>query len=135
MARGSSGNRHREASERLTDAAGLVTLAVGTALTVAPGRTTAALGLGLSPRVGRGIGLADLALAPGLLRARSRSRWMTGRTVVNAVLAVLYSAESRRPGGDPRARWGAVAMSVLTIVDGSVAVGLRRGAAREERGR
>lgn len=126
MAQMSSGHRPRGASERLTDGAGLVTLAVGAALTVAPERTTTALGLGLSPRVGRGIGVADLVLASGLLRGRSRAGWMMARTMLNAVLAGAYTAEFRRPGGDPRARWGAVAMSALTVLDGSVAVVLWR---------
>lgn len=113
-------------AERFTDGAGLVTAIVGTALVVAPARADAALGLGLSPMPARALGIADVVLAPGLLRGRPRWPWMVVRTVLNAVVAWAYAAASRRPGGHRRARRGALAMTVLVVVDGGVAVVLWR---------
>lgn len=120
------GRRAGAAVERLTDAAGLVSLVLGTALTVAPVRSAALLGLGGTPTTGRFIGLLDVVLAPGLLRGRPRWPWMVGRTAVNLLVARTYAVERHRSGGDLRARGGVVAMSVLTLVDGGVAVALRR---------
>lgn len=112
------------AAERATDAAGVVTTAIGAALTLAPNPTTATLGLGNQRGQARAIGLADLALGPGLLAARPRWPWMAARAALNMVIARQYHASLRANPNDCRARAGATAMTALTIVDAAVAATL-----------
>jgi len=81
-------------AQRIADAAGLVTAAIGLALVLAPARSAKALGLGADLRRARIIGLADVALAPGLLAGRPRWPWMTARAGLNALVAAHYRAEA-----------------------------------------
>jgi len=122
------------AAERATDAAGVVTVAIGAALALWPARTAAALGLGSRRGQARAIGLADLALGPGLLLGRPRWPWMAARAALNLVIARQYRAQLgisqlRRTSA------GATAMSVLTVVDAAVAVRLAGSAAPAPRTR
>ncbi len=112
---------------RVVDAAGAVPLAMGLALTLSPSRTAQLVGLGDQPALARRLGLADLALAPSLLRrGRRRTIPMAARAALNIVIGVAYSREARAPDGHSRARQGAVAMAVLTVVDGAAAIALHR---------
>jgi len=99
----------------------LVTVAMGAPLTAAPARTARVLGLGPDPGWARAIGLADLAIGSALLSRRRRWAWMVARAALNAVIAQRYRAESRAPGGSPRARGGVTAMAALTVVDATLA--------------
>lgn len=103
----------------------MVTVVIGAGLTLAPMPTTRLLGLGDDVRLARAIGVADLVLAPGLLVARRRWRPMTMRAALNLLIAAAYGREARRSGSRRRARAGAVMMTILTVVDGAVAVALR----------
>jgi len=120
----------RPLADLLADAAGLVTLGIGTALTVAPTRAGGVLGLPPSPAAARVIGGIDLGLGAGLLAGRPRWPWMAARAAFNVVLGARYLGEARRPGGNSRAMGGAVGMAALTVLDGVGAVALWRRAAR-----
>ncbi|AOS62105.1 hypothetical protein [Actinoalloteichus hymeniacidonis] len=109
-------------TEKLATGVGIVTLTLGTALTLAPSRVSAALRMGGSSRVARTIGLADLAIGTGLLRGRNRACWMTARAALNLVIATRYRAAAAE--GMPGARAGAALMAALTVVDGTLALGL-----------
>lgn len=111
--------------ERATTVAGLVTLAIGAALTAAPTRTALAMGLGDRPGTARTMGIVDLALAAGLLRGSPRWPWMTARSAFNVLIAAQYRAEYRAGSRRSKARAGAAAMAVLTVVDGALAVALK----------
>jgi hypothetical protein len=112
--------------DRAADAVGTVTLVMGTALTLAPRRTARVLGLGDRPGFARALGATDLALTPGLFRGRPRWPWLGARSALNVVIARHYLKESRRPGGASAARYGAAGMLALTVVDGVLAMRLRR---------
>ena len=112
------------AAERATDAAGVVTIAIGAALTLAPTLTTATLGLGNQRGQARAIGLADLALGPGLLAGRPRWPWMAARAALNMVIARQYHTGARVNPNPRRARAGATAMTALTILNAAVAATL-----------
>lgn len=111
--------------DRLVDAAGIVTLAMGGALTLWPATTARAVGLGERSAVARALGAADLALAPALLR-KEGGRWrpMAVRAGLNAVIGAVYAAEATG-SENRRAQVGATAMAVLTLVDGAAAIALR----------
>lgn len=66
----------------------------------------------------RVIGAGDLIVGTGLLLDRRRSRWMSARALLNAVLAAGYArilAEGTPQRG--RARGGLLSMIGLTIFD------------------
>jgi hypothetical protein len=111
--------------ERAADAAGVVTLVIGAGLTFAPVHAARLLGLGDDARLARALGVADLVLAPGLLVARRRWRPMATRAALNLVIAAAYAREARRSDARRRARAGAVMMTILTVVDGALAIALR----------
>jgi hypothetical protein len=111
--------------ERAADVAGVTTLVIGAGLTVAPVRTARLLGLGDDARLARALGVADLVLAAGLLAARPRWRPMAMRSALNLLIAAAYGREARRSDDRRRARAGVAAMTVLTVVDGALAIALR----------
>lgn len=104
--------------DRSNSTVATITLAVGAALTAAPARSATALQLDGGDRLARVIGATDLVVATGLLRGRRRWPWMTLRAGLNAALARHYTAHARR--------LPALGMAALTVVDGSLAVLLRR---------
>ncbi|MBK1784280.1 hypothetical protein [Prauserella cavernicola] len=104
--------------DRLANAVGAVTLAMGVALTAAPRRSAEVLRLGEHPRFARAVGAADLALAPGLLRRRPHWAWLAVRTGLNLVIANHYRRENQAAP--------AAGMAALTVVDGTLAAVLRR---------
>ncbi len=111
-------------AEGATDAVGAATIMIGAALVLSPRRTDTALGLGYQPARARAVGLVDLALGPGLLAGRPRWPWMAARATLNLVIASHYRAHAWVNPDLRRARTGAAAMTVLTVVDGAVAVTL-----------
>lgn len=76
-------------ADRVADAAGVVTTAIGGALTLAPARTSAVLGLSERQRRPRDR-FADLVVGPGLLAGRPRWPWMAARAALNMVIAGQY---------------------------------------------
>src|SRR6266487_888659 len=109
-------------AEKLANVVGLVSLGFGAALTVAPRRSGAALGMSGGAIPAGAAGVADLVIGSGLLYGRPRWPWMASRAMLNAALATSYRSEARKPGGNPRARAGAAAMSVLIVVDATLAI-------------
>lgn len=110
---------------QLATGAGIVTLAVGSALAVKPESTSRALGLGLGTRGGRALAATDLAIGPMLVAGRNRAPWMAVRTAMNLGIVLQYR-RALRDGGGARARGGLILMSVLTVLDGAVAFSLSR---------
>jgi hypothetical protein len=115
--------------ERMPRTVGAVTLAAGAALVAAPGATTRALHIEGEEAAVRLVGAADLALVPGLLLGRPRWPWMTARAALNLVQAGWLASAARRSKSPLLARGSAAALAALTLVDGPVAVALRRAGA------
>jgi hypothetical protein len=118
-------------ADRVADGAGIVTLVIGTGLTVAPVRTAGILGLGHRPALARALGLTDLVVGPRLLFSRPRWPRMAVRAALNLLIAAIYGRDARGASNRRRALLGAVAMTLVTVVDGAAAMSLRR----SERGR
>lgn len=97
---------------------GWITLVIGVALTPAPRGSAKFLGWGGRDRPALLIGVADLVVGVGLLTATRRSHWMLGRTLLNVVIALVYTRALAN--GTPRRKravGGACMMLVLTIND------------------
>jgi hypothetical protein len=105
---------------------GVVTLAAGAALLASPRAVAGWAHLGDRPDLARVIGVMDLVLVPGLLRARSRWRWMLARAAFNLPVIAGFRAQAAQPGGDAVARVGMVTMVALSAMDLVTAVRLRR---------
>lgn len=111
---------------RVPQFVGVVTLGAGVALVAAPRAVAERMHLGDRPNLARLIGVMDLVLVPGLLRARSRWRWMLARAAFNLPVAAGYRSQAAQPGGDAFARAGMVTMLGLSAMDVATAVRLRR---------
>ncbi len=114
-------------AQELALGVGWISLGIGFALTLAPQQSAAFLGWENREGLARVIGAGDLIVGTGLLLDRRRSRWMLARAFLNVVLAGSYArvladgtAWRNRAGG------GLVLMTVLTVVDYSLALRLRR---------
>jgi hypothetical protein len=110
---------------QITTGAGIVTLAIGTALTVKPRLTSRILGLGLSNPAARALGAVDLVVAPKLITGAKRYPWMALRAALNLAVVARYRSEIRR-GAGATAKFGFLLMAVLTVVDGAAAFALAR---------
>lgn len=97
---------------------GWISLGLGTALTLAPRGTADLLGWDRRERSARFVGAADLVIGTGLLVGSHRSRWMLARTLLNAVIALIY-ARALADGTPRRGRalGGVSLMTVLNIND------------------
>ena len=98
---------------------------MGLSLTLAPLRSAAFLGWGDREGLARIIGACDLAVGTGLLLDRRRSRWMSARALLNAVLAATYALALAEKPRQTRARGGPIAMICLTVFDHSLSRRLR----------
>ena len=106
---------------------GWISLGIGAALTLTPLKSVAFLGMGDLKGSARVFGAVDLIVGTGLLLARRRSRWMSARALLNAVLAASYARTLAVEKPPPaRARGGLVSMICLTILDYSLSRRLRR---------
>ena len=105
---------------------GWISLGIGIALTLMPLKSAGFLGWGNRQGLARVIGAGDLIVGMGLLLDRRRSRWMSARAFLNAVLAMVYArvlaGETPRRA---RARGGLVSMAGLTVFDYSLSRRLR----------
>jgi hypothetical protein len=112
--------------DRMPAFAGYVTLVAGAALLVAPRRSTRLLGLDGEEAAVRAIGVSDLVLVPGLLRGNPRWPWMLARAGLNVADAAYLHRVAPRSTSPAAMKAGAAAMMVLTAVDGTTALALRR---------
>ncbi|MGC4748531.1 hypothetical protein ACLQ28_23195 [Micromonospora sp. DT201] len=124
----------RRRADELANVVGFVTLGFGVLLTAMPRRSAAALGLGDRPVLAGAVGLTDLVVGSGVLRGRPRWPWMAARAALNLALTGCYAAEANRPGGNRRARTGAIAMASLTVVDATLALALATQRGNEDAG-
>ncbi len=111
----------------LASGIGWISLGLGLALTMAPLKSATFLGMGDLKGLARVFGAVDLIVGTGLLLGRRRSRWMSARALLNAVLAVGYARTLAVETPSPtRARGGLISMICLTYFDYSVSRRLRR---------
>lgn len=108
-----------------TRVVGWISLGIGLVLTLAPLRSAAFLGWGDRKGLARAIGASDLVVGTGLLLDRRRSRWMSARALLNAVLAASYARVLAETPRRTRARGGLIAMVGLTVFDYSLSRFLR----------
>ena len=105
---------------------GWISLGIGLALTLAPLKSASFLGMGDLKGSARVFGAVDLIVGTGLLPGRRRSRWMSARALLNAVLAVGYARILAVEKPPPmRARGGLIAMICLTVFDYTLSRRLR----------
>ena len=110
----------------LASGIGWISLGIGLALTLAPLKSASFLGMGYLKGSARVFGAVDLIVGTGLLLGRRRSRWMSARALLNAVLAVGYARTLAVEKPPPiRARGGLIAMICLTVFDHTLSRRLR----------
>jgi len=117
-----------ETALQRTRQVGFGSLAIGAALLLWPERLGRLADLDAGEA--RLVALGDLAVVPGLLWGRPRRPWMIARGAVNVgIVGILLRRRS------PRARVGAMALSLLTVADLQVAAALAEDIAPSAHGR
>jgi len=94
-------------------------------MTLDPRRSADVLGWAGREGITRLVGAADLILGAGLLLARRWARWMLARTLLNAIIGLIYARVLVEGAPRRRARAWAGLMAALTVFDYSLSRRLR----------